>query len=48
MRDTIDPDTCIDWGSEGNRITGKFKRIVRDGIWGDCPYFGISATRMVK
>jgi hypothetical protein len=49
MRDThdVDPDTCLDWGSEGNRITGLFKRWVT-GDGGDCPYFGVSGATVIK
>jgi len=46
--DTIDPDTCVDWGSEGNRITGVFKRWVTDGLGGECNDFGVLVPRMTK
>lgn len=48
MRDTLDPATCVDWGAEGNRITGVFLEWVEGDGGGDCNYFGMSGPVMVK
>lgn len=43
-----DPDTCADWGAEGNRITGFFIEWVDLDGGGDCSYFGIVGPHLVK
>jgi hypothetical protein len=48
MRDTLNPDSCSNWGGSGNRITGIFRGWITEGFGGNCPNLGLSVPRVIK